>query len=98
MESATASEAAAETGSHDGLKDAEPPSFEGRRPADGSLISSIDVASPQRVADAVARARTAQPEWEAIGLSGRRRWLDRLRDWMIANHDRLADLMQEETG
>ena len=46
----------------------------------------------------VARARAAQPEWEAIGIAGRRRWLDRLRDWMIDNQDRLADVMQEETG
>ncbi len=31
------------------------------------------------------RVRAAQPEWEAIGLAGRRRWLERLRDWLIAN-------------
>jgi acyl-CoA reductase-like NAD-dependent aldehyde dehydrogenase len=95
MESATASEAAAQPGSHDG---ASGESFEVRNPADGSLITSVEIDSPERVAEAVARARAAQPEWEALGISGRRRWLDRLRDWMIANHDRLADVMQEETG
>jgi acyl-CoA reductase-like NAD-dependent aldehyde dehydrogenase len=96
MESATASEAAAQPGSHDGAS--APESFEVRNPADGSLITSVEIDSPERVAQAVARARAAQPEWEALGVSGRRRWLDRLRDWMIANHDRLADVMQEETG
>ena len=40
----------------------------------------------------------SQAEWEAIGLAGRRRWLERLRDWLIANESRLADVMQEETG
>jgi betaine-aldehyde dehydrogenase len=96
MESATASEAASQPGSHDGASG--PASFEVRRPADGSLIRSLEIDSPERVAEVVASARAAQPEWEAIGVSGRRRWLDRLRDWMIGNHDRLADVMQEETG
>jgi acyl-CoA reductase-like NAD-dependent aldehyde dehydrogenase len=98
MESATASEAAARAGSNDGASGAEAESFEVRRPADGSLITSVEIDPPERVVEVVARARAAQPEWEAIGVAGRRRWLDRLRDWMIANHDRLADVMQEETG
>src|SRR6476619_4559927 len=93
MESATASEAATQPGSHDGASD--PASFEVRRPADGSLIRSLEIDSPERVAEVVASARAAQPEWEAIGVSGRRRWLDRLRDWMIGNHDRLAEAERE---
>src|SRR5436190_20060039 len=96
MESATASETAAPA-SQDG-----PPgsagSFEVHRPADGSLIRNLEIDSSERVAEVVASARAAQPEWEAIGSAGRRRWLDRLRDWMMANHHRLADVMQEETG
>ena len=42
--------------------------------------------------------RANQPAWEAIGFAGRRRWLESLRDWILANQDRLDDLMQEETG
>src|SRR3954447_16355620 len=98
MESATASEAATQSGSHDGGSDVQAASFEVRRPADGSLIRNPEIDSPERVAEVVAGVRAAQPEWEAMGVSGRRRWLERLRDWMIANHDRLADVMQEETG
>src|SRR5688500_17739937 len=97
MEGATASETATEPASHDGAP-AETDSLEVRRPADGSLIRELGIDPPSRVAEVVARVRAAQPEWEAIGIAGRRRWLDRLRDWMIANQDRLADLMQEETG
>ena len=41
--------------------------------------------SPERVAEVVARVRAAQPEWEAIGFAGRRRWLGKLRDWLIEN-------------
>src|SRR5215208_133899 len=67
-------------------------------PADGSVIETVEVASPERVAEVVARVRAAQPEWEAMGFKERYRWLGRLRDWMIDNADALADLMQSETG
>ena len=69
-----------------------------RRPADGGEIATVAVASPADVAATVARVRAAQAEWERIGFKGRRRWMERLRDWMLANRVRLADLVQEETG
>ena len=72
--------------------------IEVRKPADGSLLGTVAVDSPERVAEVVARVRAAQPEWEAIGFAGRRHWLGKLRDWLIDNDDRLADLMQAETG
>ena len=73
-------------------------SFEVRRPVDGSVIETVAIDSPQRVSESFARARDAQPAWEAIGFAGRRRWLEGLRDWILSNEDRLDDLMQEETG
>src|SRR6266540_4579814 len=97
MESATASETAAERGSQDGAA-AEAESFEVHRPVDGSTIRSVPIDPPERVAEIVARVRAAQPAWEALGIAGRRRWLERLRDWMLDNEARLADVMQEETG
>ena len=69
-----------------------------RRPADGSLIRTVAIDSPQAVAEAASRLRAAQPAWEAIGFAGRRRWLESLRDWILDNQDRLDDLMQQETG
>src|SRR6266511_2529667 len=98
MESATASETAAERGSQDGAPAAEAESFEVHRPVDGSTIRSVPIDPPERVAEVVGRVRAAQPAWEALGLAGRRRWLERLRDWMLDNENRLADVMQEETG
>jgi acyl-CoA reductase-like NAD-dependent aldehyde dehydrogenase len=68
------------------------------RPVDGSVIRQVPIDSPERVAEVVARVRASQAEWEAIGFTGRRRWLERLRDWMLANESKLADVMQEETG
>src|SRR3954449_13342197 len=64
------------------------------RPVDGSVIRQVPVDSPERVAEVVSRVRAAQPEWEAIGLAGRRRWLERLRDWLIENEDRGAGGVQ----
>src|SRR4051794_41960832 len=49
--------------------------IEVRKPADGSLLKTVPVDSPERVAEVVARVRAAQPEWEAIGFAGRRHWL-----------------------
>jgi len=67
-------------------------------PADGTTLGSVEVASPERVAEVVARVRANQAEWEAIGIEGRYRWLGRLRDWLLDNHERVLDTMQAETG
>jgi acyl-CoA reductase-like NAD-dependent aldehyde dehydrogenase len=68
------------------------------RPVDGSVLETIAVDSPERVREVVARVRAAQPEWEAMGFAGRKRWLDKLRDWILDHQDELDDLMQEESG
>ena len=73
-------------------------SFEVRNPATGEAIRSVRSTRPQRVAEVVARVRANQAEWEALGNKGRHRWLAQLRDWLIDNHDRVADTMQAETG
>ncbi len=97
MESATASGTEARSSSSDGVPGAGE-RIEIRRPADGSVIRSVDVAQPDRVAEVAAGVRDAQPAWEALGFAGRRRWMESLRDWMLANAEEIADVMQEETG
>ena len=97
MESATASEAAVQSAPA-GRKPNDGSSFDVHRPTDGSVIQSVPVDSPERVAEVVARVREAQGEWEALGFAGRRRWLERLRDWILDHQDELDDLMQTESG
>ena len=100
MESATqpdTSTAAAGNGSA-GEEPGNAETFPVHRPIDGSVIREVEIDSPAAVAEAVARVRAAQPAWEAIGFAGRKRWLENLRDWVLANQDRVDDLMQEETG
>jgi acyl-CoA reductase-like NAD-dependent aldehyde dehydrogenase len=72
--------------------------FDVHRPTDGSVIQSVAIDSPERVAEVVARVRSNQSEWEAMGFEGRRRWLERWRDWMLDNREHIADVVQEETG
>jgi acyl-CoA reductase-like NAD-dependent aldehyde dehydrogenase len=67
-------------------------------PATGERIAEIGVATPEQVAETVARVRANQAEWEALGIAGRRRWLAQLRDWMLDNEDQILDTMQAETG
>jgi len=99
MERATHPEAASEApaaAATNGKPEAD--TFDVRRPVDGSVIEAVAIDSPESVAETFARARAAQPAWEAIGFDGRRRWMEALRDWILDNQDRLDTLMQEETG
>jgi acyl-CoA reductase-like NAD-dependent aldehyde dehydrogenase len=97
MESATQPETAPAASDANGRPDSAD-SFDVRRPADGSVIQTVSIDSPESVARAAARARAAQPAWESIGFEGRRRWLEAFRDWIFDNQSRLDDLMQQETG
>jgi acyl-CoA reductase-like NAD-dependent aldehyde dehydrogenase len=72
--------------------------FEVGNPATGEVIRKVSIDSPEQVREAVERVRANQAEWEALGNKGRHRWLGQLRDWLIDNHDRVADTMQAETG
>ncbi len=73
-------------------------SLDVHNPATGETIATVPIDSPQSVAATVARLRAAQPEWEAIGIEGRYRWLGQLRDWLLDNSERVLDTMQRETG
>ena len=96
MESGTAQPKVTDAGSGNGVPTGE--SFEVHNPATGEAIRSVPIGSAQHVREIVARVRANQAEWEALGNKGRHRWLGQLRDWLIDNHDRVADTMQAETG
>ncbi len=72
--------------------------IEVRNPANGTVIGRVPVDTPDAVAEKVRQLRLYQPEWEAIGAQGRKRWLLKLQDWLIDNTDHLADVLQSETG
>src|SRR3954467_5496257 len=67
-------------------------------PATGEVVRTIPAVAPAAVADIVARARAAQPAWEALGYAGRGGILRRAEKWGVDNADRIIDTIVGETG
>ncbi len=67
-------------------------------PATGELITTIPVLGAEQLAMMAARARAAQPGWQAIGFEGRGRVLRRAQRWMLDNADRIIDVVVSESG
>jgi acyl-CoA reductase-like NAD-dependent aldehyde dehydrogenase len=67
-------------------------------PATGEVVRTIDAVQPDQVRDLVARARAAQPAWEALGFEERGKILRRAQKWVIDNADRIIDTIVSETG
>jgi acyl-CoA reductase-like NAD-dependent aldehyde dehydrogenase len=69
-----------------------------RNPATLERISELPVASAADVSAAIARARKAQASWQSTTFSQRAECLYRLRDCLLDEADRLADILTAETG
>jgi acyl-CoA reductase-like NAD-dependent aldehyde dehydrogenase len=67
-------------------------------PATGEPITTIAVLGAPELAAMAARAREAQPQWEAIGFDGRGRVMRRAQKWMLDNAERVLDSVVAETG
>jgi acyl-CoA reductase-like NAD-dependent aldehyde dehydrogenase len=67
-------------------------------PATGELVAAVPKVAPDAVPGLVARARAAQPAWEALGFEGRGRILRRAQKWVVDNSDRIARTIVSETG
>jgi acyl-CoA reductase-like NAD-dependent aldehyde dehydrogenase len=65
-------------------------------PATGEIIREVEVTAD--VAGMVARARAAQPTWEALGYEGRGRVLRRARHWLFEHADEVVATIVAETG
>ena len=67
-------------------------------PATGEVVATVPDLGAEEVAAAVARARDAQPAWEALGFEGRAKVLIAARRWMGANSQRVVESIVSETG
>ena len=67
-------------------------------PATGEIIGTVPNRSADEVAEIVARARAAQPAWDALGFAGRARILRRAQKWVVDNSERLIETIVSETG
>lgn len=72
--------------------------IEVRNPATLEKIAELPVASSFDVAEAVRRARQAQEIWQSTTFAKRSWILYRLRDLLLDEQDRLADILTAETG
>ncbi len=75
-----------------------PQNIEVRNPATLQKIAELPVASAGDVAAAVTRARKAQAAWRATSFGERASLLYRLRDLLIDEQEKLADILTSETG
>jgi acyl-CoA reductase-like NAD-dependent aldehyde dehydrogenase len=62
------------------------------------MIKELPVASPGEVARAAERGRKAQAAWQQITFAERSRLLYRLRDLLLDEGEKLADILTAETG
>jgi len=67
-------------------------------PATLELVQELPVTSPADVAAAVARGRQAQSTWQRTSFTERARLFFRLRDMLLDDGDKLADILTSETG
>jgi acyl-CoA reductase-like NAD-dependent aldehyde dehydrogenase len=67
-------------------------------PATGAVVGHMVVQSTESVAAVVDGLRSHQPSWEALGPAARAEWLRKLRDWLLDNETRLAEVLCSETG
>src|SRR6478609_6925271 len=67
-------------------------------PATGQIVASVPDLDATAVAEMAARARAAQPNWEAFGFEARGRILRRAQKWLIDNSERVIDTIVSETG
>jgi acyl-CoA reductase-like NAD-dependent aldehyde dehydrogenase len=67
-------------------------------PATGQIVAHVPDLDATAVAAMAARARAAQPNWEAFGFEGRARILLRAQKWLIDNSERVIETIMSETG
>jgi acyl-CoA reductase-like NAD-dependent aldehyde dehydrogenase len=78
--------------------DGRPDQITVENPATGRTIGTVARMNAEQVAELVARAREAQPGWEALGFEGRARIMRRAQKWVLDNSDRIIDTIVSETG
>ncbi len=69
-----------------------------RNPATLEKVAELPVASAEDVAAAVRRGRAAQEIWQRTSFAERARLFYRLRDLLLDEGERLADILTAETG
>src|SRR3954471_14651451 len=72
--------------------------IEVENPATGTVIATVPDLPADKVKEIVAKARAAQPGWEALGFAGRARVMRRAQKWLLDNAQRVIETIVSETG
>ena len=67
-------------------------------PATGEVLATLPACTPEQLAEMAARARAAQPGWQALAFEGRAKVLRRMQKWVLDNDERFLDTLVAETG
>ena len=67
-------------------------------PATGQQIATVPVLGAQQLRELAARARAAQPAWQALGFEGRGQIMRRAQKWMLDNAERVIECVVRESG
>ncbi|MEV5958492.1 succinic semialdehyde dehydrogenase [Streptomyces sp. NPDC051987] len=67
-------------------------------PATGAVVGHVADASAQEVAQAVARARQAQPGWAELSARSRAAFFTRGREWVLTHRQEIIDSIVAENG
>ena len=76
----------------------QPRMLEAFNPATGAKIGEVRTTSVDDVPTIMARARSAQPAWEALGLQGRLKVLRKFKEVFYFSRDRIDDTVSMEQG
>ncbi|WP_313673863.1 aldehyde dehydrogenase family protein [Mycolicibacterium sp.] len=69
-----------------------------QNPATGLVVGSVPIDSPETVAAKARALREAQPEWEAMGPRGRKKWMLKWQEWILDNAGHITEVLMSETG
>ena len=72
--------------------------MEVEQPFTGGLLGTVPKCTPEDVAEALERARTAQRAWQRTSFAERKAILLRYHDLVLARQDEILDLVQLESG
>ena len=72
--------------------------IEVENPATGRVVGTVPDLTAEQVKEIVAKARAAQPGWEALGFAGRARIMRRAQKWLLDNAQRVIETIVSETG
>ncbi|MCW2959516.1 MAG: putA 2, partial [Solirubrobacterales bacterium] len=67
-------------------------------PATGEIIAHVPDLDAAAITEMAAKARAAQPGWDAMGFEGRGKVLLRMQKWLTDNAERVIRTVMSETG